>query len=88
MDVELSDEAERDIVIGTAFYANNGEHVGEHFQRCMIQDAYSLGILGGIHESALRLSLHAGQSLPLCHLLPGQKQTSPGRCNTKLPDVP
>ena len=49
MMVRLSDDAERDLVAGIAFYNQHGLEVGAYFRESILNDIAALEILGGVH---------------------------------------
>ena len=50
--VELSNEAEQDLLDGVRFYDRNGREVGSYFLQSIASDLRSLSILGGVHRKA------------------------------------
>ncbi|HBE72487.1 MAG TPA: hypothetical protein DDW52_30510 [Planctomycetaceae bacterium] len=51
MNVELSDDAERDLLNGIVFYDQNSRQAGDHFLASITADIRSLSLLGGIHAT-------------------------------------
>ena len=49
MIVKLSDDAERDLLDGVAFYDQQGRDIGDYFLDSMMSDLRSLGVVGGVH---------------------------------------
>ncbi|QDV71268.1 hypothetical protein Poly24_50030 [Rosistilla carotiformis] len=56
MNVQLSGEAERDLLNGVAFYDGGDRHAGDHFLESLTTDLRSLSFLGGVH--AMRHGYH------------------------------
>ena len=56
MIVHLSDDAERDLLRGVAFFDAAGRNVGDHFLESLSTDIRSLSFLGGVH--AKRFGFH------------------------------
>ncbi len=56
MIVQISDDAERDLLDGIAFYDRHGRDVGTHFFDSLTDDLRSLSVLGGVH--AVRYGYH------------------------------
>lgn len=56
MRVELSDDAEQDLLVGIAFYDQQEKGVGDYFLNAMASDLRSLSVLGGVH--AIRFEYH------------------------------
>ena len=52
MIVELSDEAEQDLLDGVRFYDRSGREVGSYFLQSIASDLRSLSILGGVHRKS------------------------------------
>ena len=53
MNVLVSDDAERDILDGIAFYDANGPDVGNYFNVSILADLQALSVFGGIHSTRL-----------------------------------
>ncbi len=49
MIVQLSDDAECDLVAGIAFYNQHGLEVGTYFRESILNDVAALEIVGGVH---------------------------------------
>lgn len=49
MIVKLSDDAERDLLDGLAFYDQHGREVGDYFLDSVTANLRSLCVLGGVH---------------------------------------
>ncbi len=56
MIVQLSDDAERDLLDGIAFYDARNRHAGDYFFESLTTDVRSLAVLGGVHS--VRQSFH------------------------------
>lgn len=52
MIVEVSSDAEDDLVAGYWFYEEQEPGLGSYFRDCLIADIESLSLYGGIHEIA------------------------------------
>ena len=50
MIVQLSDDAERDLVNGIAFYDARDRQAGDYFFESLTTDVRSLAVLGGVHS--------------------------------------
>jgi hypothetical protein len=50
MDIEISSDAELDIVEGYYFYEDQAQGLGHYFRDCIVEDINSLDRLAGIHE--------------------------------------
>ncbi len=64
MNVRISDEAERDLSDGVAFYCRNGIAVGDYFRNSLIADLRSLSVLGGVHSKRLGYHCMAAKRFP------------------------
>lgn len=49
MIIRLSDDAERDLVDGIAFYNQHGRDVATYFLDSLMDDLRSLSVVGGVH---------------------------------------
>jgi plasmid stabilization system protein ParE len=54
--VRISEDAERDLIDGIAFYDQHGKEIGSHFFDSLMSDLRSLAVLGGVH--AIRFGYH------------------------------
>ncbi|TWT72654.1 type II toxin-antitoxin system RelE/ParE family toxin [Crateriforma conspicua] len=50
MIVQLSDDAERDLLAGIVFYDANDRPAGDYFFESLTADLRSLAVLGGVHS--------------------------------------
>ena len=50
MIVQLSDDAERDLLDGIGFYDANDRPAGDYFLESLTADVRSLSLLGGVHS--------------------------------------
>lgn len=60
MNVQLSDEAERDLLDGIAFYDDSSRQAGDLFFDSLTADLRALSFLGGVH--AIRHSYHCASA--------------------------
>ena len=56
MIVQLSDDAERDLLMGIAFYDAGDRRAGDYFFESLTADVRSLAVLGGVHS--IRYGFH------------------------------
>lgn len=64
MNVQVSEDAERDLSTGIAFYNQNGSQVGDHFRNSLIADLQSLSLLGGVHSKRFGYYCMAAKRFP------------------------
>ena len=64
MIVRLSDDAERDLLDGIAFYDQHGWDVGTHFFDSLMDDLRSLSVVGGMHAKRYGYHCVASKRFP------------------------
>lgn len=66
MNVEISSEAEADLLEGYWFYERQSPGLGDHFRGCLIEDVESLSVFGGIHEVVYGFHRSLSKRFPYC----------------------
>ncbi|MCA8992959.1 MAG: hypothetical protein KDA88_13305 [Planctomycetaceae bacterium] len=64
MNVQISSDAERDIIQGIEFYSNNGVEVGDYFRDSLMSDLRALEIIGGVHAKRFGYHCMAAKRFP------------------------
>jgi hypothetical protein len=66
MIVDISSDAEADLVDGFWFYERQSPGLGDYFRSCLIADIDSLAYHGGIHEIAHGYHRALSKRFPFC----------------------
>jgi plasmid stabilization system protein ParE len=66
MIVEISSDAEADLVEGYWFYERQSPGLGGYFRSCLIADIESLAYYGGIHEVEYGFHRALSKRFPFC----------------------
>jgi plasmid stabilization system protein ParE len=73
--VRVSDDAERDLADGIAFYDQHGHQIGDHFLNSVLGDLGALSVLGGVHVKRYGYHWMAAKRFPFAiyYTLDGDK---------------
>lgn len=66
MIVQISSDAEEDLIEGYWFYERQSTGLGDYFRSCLIADIDSLAYYGGIHEIEYGYHRALSQRFPFC----------------------
>ena len=66
MIVEISSDAEEDLLDGYWFYDRQSTGLGDYFRSCLIADIESLAYYGGIHEIEYGFHRALSKRFPYC----------------------
>jgi len=66
MIVEISSDAEEDLLDGYWFYDRQSTGLGDYFRSCLIADIESLAYYGGIHEFEYGFHRALSKRFPYC----------------------
>ena len=66
MIVEISSDAEADLVEGYWFYERQSPGLGDYFRSCLVADIESLAYYGGIHEVQYGFYRALSKRFPFC----------------------
>jgi plasmid stabilization system protein ParE len=66
MIVDISSDAEEDLIEGYWFYGRQSPGLGDYFRSCLIADIESLAYYGGIHAIEYGLYRSLAKRFPFC----------------------
>jgi plasmid stabilization system protein ParE len=66
MTVNISSDAEEDLIHGYWFYERQAIGLGDYFRSCLIADIESLSYYGGIHEIEFGFHRALSRRFPFC----------------------
>lgn len=66
MIVEISSDAEEDLIDGYWFYERQSSNLGDYFRSCLIADIESLAYYGGIHTIEFGFHQALSKRFPFC----------------------
>ena len=66
MIVEISSDAEEDLVEGYWFYERQSSGLGDYFRSCLIADIESLAYYGGVHANEYGFHRALSKRFPFC----------------------
>ena len=66
MIVDISSDAEEDLIEGYWFYERQSPGLGDYFRSCLIADIESLAYYGGIHAIEYSLYRSLSKRFPFC----------------------